>query len=125
MVLHLIAMFLSVRPTLLSSPAPPITFKVKLRNQQVEEESSVTLSCELSKPGLAAEWRRGLEVLKSGVRHQIRRREAVMELTVRNALLEDSGVYCCVYGDALTTANLTVTRKDSSVYRRLCDSLGI
>jgi hypothetical protein len=81
---------------------------------QVEEESSVTLSCELSRPGLAAEWRRGLEVLKSGLRHQVRRREGVMELTVRNALLEDSGVYCCVYGDALTTANLTVTRKETA-----------
>ena len=80
----------------------------------MEEESTVTLSCELSKPGLAGEWRRGVEVLRSGPRQQIRRREGVMELTLRNALLEDSGVYCCVYGDALTTATLTVTRKESA-----------
>ncbi|KAK0155211.1 Obscurin [Merluccius polli] len=89
--------------------APPVTFKVKLRNQQVEEENSVTLSCELSKPGLAAEWRKGVELLKNGLKYQIKKREGVTELTIRNALLEDTGIYCCVYGDVVTTANVTVT----------------
>lgn len=77
----------------------------------MEEENSVTLSCELSKPGLACEWRKGEELLKSGVKYQMKKRESVMELTIRNALLEDTGVYSCVYGDAVTTANVTVTRK--------------
>ncbi|KAJ3599333.1 hypothetical protein NHX12_033296 [Muraenolepis orangiensis] len=93
----------------LTVQAPPVTFKVKLRNQQVEEENSVTLSCELSKPGLAAEWRKGEELLKSSLRYQIKRRDGVMELTIRTALLEDTGVYRCVYGDAVTTADVTVT----------------
>ena len=109
--IHCIVIFLSIICPMLSSTAPPVTFKVKLRNQQVEEENSVTLSCELSKPGLAAEWRKGVELLKNGLKYQIKKREGCTELTIKNALLEDTGVYCCVYGDVVTTANVTVTGK--------------
>lgn len=97
--------------TCLLSPAPPITFKVKLKNQEVEEENSVTLFCELSKPGLTAEWRKGEELLKNGVRYQIRKREATMELTIRKAVLEDTGFYSCVYAEAKTTATVNITGK--------------
>ncbi|KAM8873968.1 obscurin isoform 3-T3 [Spinachia spinachia] len=93
----------------LTVKAPPITFKTKLRNQQVEEENGVTLNCELSKPGLAAEWRKGQELLKNNFKYQIRNRNSSMELTIKNAQLEDSGLYSCVYGDAKTTANITIT----------------
>ncbi|XP_038857003.1 obscurin-like [Salvelinus namaycush] len=93
----------------LTVKAPPITFKVKLKNQEVEEENSVTLFCELSKPGLTAEWRKGEELLKNGVRYQIRKREATMELTIRKAVLEDTGFYSCVYAEAKTTATVNIT----------------
>ncbi|KAL7396811.1 hypothetical protein ABVT39_012149 [Epinephelus coioides] len=89
--------------------APPITFKTKLRNQQVEEENSVTLNCELSKPGLPVEWRKGQELLKSNFKYQIKNRNSSMELTIKNAQLEDSGLYSCIYGDTKTTANITIT----------------
>nr|XP_033478166.1 obscurin-like isoform X11 [Epinephelus lanceolatus] len=89
--------------------APPITFKTKLRNQQVEEENSVTLNCELSKPGLPVEWRKGQELLKSNFKYQIKNRNSNMELTIKNAQLEDSGLYSCIYGDTKTTANITIT----------------
>ncbi|KAM4629824.1 obscurin [Polymixia lowei] len=93
----------------LTVKAPPITFKVKLRNQQVEEENSLTMSCELSKPGLAVEWRKEEELLKNGLKYQIKKRDSVMELTIRNALLEDTGNYSCIYGDIRTTASVTIT----------------
>lgn len=93
--------------------APPITFKTKLKNEQVEEENSVTLSCELSKPGLAVEWRKGQEVLKNNFKYQIKNRNSVMELTIKNAQLEDSGLYSCIYSDIKTTSNVTITRKGS------------
>ncbi|XP_026016073.1 obscurin isoform X7 [Astatotilapia calliptera] len=89
--------------------APPVTFKTKLRNQQVEEENSLTLSCELSKPGLAVEWRKGEELLRNNFKHQMKNRNSVMELTIKNAQLEDSGLYSCFYGDVKTTANVTIT----------------
>ncbi|KAM6963087.1 obscurin [Aplochiton taeniatus] len=93
----------------LTVKAPPVMFKTKLRNQQVEEENSVTLSCELSKPGLAVEWKKGEELLKMGVKYQIKKRDAVMELTIRKAVLEDAGFYSCVHGDVKTTANVNIT----------------
>ncbi|XP_061739065.1 obscurin isoform X2 [Nerophis ophidion] len=89
--------------------APPIMFKTKLKNQQVEEESSVTLTCELSKPGLAVEWRKGQELLKNNFKYQIKNRNSMLELTIKNIQLEDSGVYSCVYGDVKTIANIDVT----------------
>ncbi|KAK9519341.1 hypothetical protein VZT92_022077 [Zoarces viviparus] len=93
----------------LTVKAPPITFKTKLRNQQVEEENSVTLNCELSKPGLAVEWRKGQELLKNDFKYQIKNRNSSMELTIKNVQLEDSGLYSCVCGDVKTTANITIT----------------
>ncbi|CAB1324596.1 unnamed protein product, partial [Coregonus sp. 'balchen'] len=93
----------------LTMKAPPVTFKVKLKNLEVEEENSVTLFCELSKPGLTAEWRKGEELLKNGVKYQIKKREATMELTIRNAVLEDTGFYSCFYAEAKTTATVNIT----------------
>ncbi|XP_029355302.1 obscurin isoform X2 [Echeneis naucrates] len=93
----------------LTVKAPPIMFKTKLRNLQVEEENSMTLSCELSKPGLSVEWRKGDELLKNNFKYQIKNRNGVMELTIKNAQLEDSGLYSCTYGDAKTTAYVTIT----------------
>nr|XP_046157554.1 obscurin isoform X4 [Oncorhynchus gorbuscha] len=93
----------------LTVTAPPVTFKVKLKNQEVEEENSATLFCELSKPGLTAEWRKGEELLKNGIKYQIKKREAAMELTIRNAVLEDTGFYSCVYAEAKTTATVNIT----------------
>lgn len=77
----------------------------------MEEEKSVSLSCELSKPGLAVEWRKGQELLKNNFKYQIKNRTSIMELTIKNTQLEDSGLYSCIYGDAKTTANVTITRK--------------
>ena len=71
----------------------------------------MTLSCELSKPGLAVEWRKEEERLKNNFKYQIKNRNSIMELTIKNSQLEDSGLYSCVYGDAKTTANVTITRK--------------
>ncbi|KAK7889482.1 hypothetical protein WMY93_025042 [Mugilogobius chulae] len=93
----------------LTVKSPPVTFKTKLKNQQVEEENSLTLSCELSKPGLSVEWRKGEEILKNNFKYQIKNREITKELIIKNAQLDDSGLYSCTYGDVKTTANITIT----------------
>lgn len=86
----------------------------------MEEESSVMLSCELSKPGLEVEWRRGQELLKNNFKYQIKSRSGVMELTIKNTQLADSGLYSCSYRDVKTSANLNVTGEEYLSKTRVC-----
>uniref|UniRef100_A0A3B4AFZ6 Ig-like domain-containing protein n=1 Tax=Periophthalmus magnuspinnatus TaxID=409849 RepID=A0A3B4AFZ6_9GOBI len=98
----------------LSKKGVPVQWQrngTRLKNQQVEEENNLTLSCELSKPGLNVEWRKGEEILKSNFKYQIKNRESIKELIIKNAQLDDTGLYSCTYGDVKTIANITITRK--------------
>lgn len=76
---------------------------------QAEEGSNVLLRCELSKPGIPVEWRKGHELLKNGVKYQIRKRETTLELLIWKPAPEDSGVYSCVCADQMTSATVKIT----------------
>lgn len=71
----------------------------------------MVLRCELSKPGIPVEWRKGEEPLRNGVRFQVRRRETTLELLIWKPVPEDSGVYSCVCADQRTSANVKITGK--------------
>ncbi|KAK1896764.1 Obscurin [Dissostichus eleginoides] len=86
----------------------PVTFRQKLRNVQVEEGQSVSLSCELSKAGVSVQWRLAGDLLQSGEKFQMKQREACVELTIREAEPEDSGVYSCVCREQKTKATVKV-----------------
>ncbi|XP_029561103.1 obscurin isoform X15 [Salmo trutta] len=88
--------------------AQPVTFKYKLQRQEAEEGGSVTLHCELSKPAVPVEWRKGTQVLKSGEKYQMKQKESVSELLISKVVPEDSGDYSCVCGDQKTTASLKI-----------------
>ncbi|XP_052332721.1 obscurin-like isoform X9 [Oncorhynchus keta] len=88
--------------------ALPVTFKHKLESQEAEEGGSVTLHCELSKPGVHVEWRKGTQVLKSGEKYQMKQKESVSELLISKVVPEDSGDYSCVCGEQKTTASLKI-----------------
>ncbi|XP_030258915.1 obscurin isoform X9 [Sparus aurata] len=92
----------------LSVKAQPVTFKQKLEGQEAEEGTSVTLRCEISKPGAFVEWKKGTQVLKSGEKYQLKQKASVNELLINKVVPEDSGDYSCVCGDQTTTANLSV-----------------
>lgn len=55
------------------------------------------------------EWRKGSEVLKNGVKHQIRRRETTLELLIWKPVPEDSGLYSCVCAAKMTSATVKIT----------------
>lgn len=76
---------------------------------EAEEGNSVTLRCELSKPGISVEWRKAAELLRTGDKYQTRQRDCVVELVIRKALPEDSGVYSCVCKDQKTAAIVSIT----------------
>ncbi|KAI7798029.1 putative obscurin, partial [Triplophysa rosa] len=92
----------------LTVKVPPITFKVKLKNQEVEEENMLALHCELSKAGCPVEWRKGEELLGSGCKYQIREYDVTRELIIMKAMPEDSGVYSCICGEQKTKATIKV-----------------
>uniref|UniRef100_A0A3Q3L999 Ig-like domain-containing protein n=1 Tax=Labrus bergylta TaxID=56723 RepID=A0A3Q3L999_9LABR len=81
----------------------PPSFKLPLTDQEATEGNSMVLHCELDKPALAVEWRRGTELLRNGDKYQMRKKD-----------LLDSGSYTCQAGSAETTA--TVTVKGLSVF---------
>lgn len=93
---------------LLCLSALPIVFKQKLKNVQVEEGHNITLCCEISKPGVPVEWRLGGDLLEHGDKHQIKQRGSVLELSIRDAVPEDSGVYTCVCRERRTKSTVKV-----------------
>lgn len=88
--------------------AIPITFKQKLKNQEVVEEGSVTLRCELSKAGVPVEWRKEAQLLKEGEKYQMRQEGRAAEMSIRGVTLADGGEYNCSVGTAVTAAEIQV-----------------
>ena len=85
-----------------------MTFKEKLESQEAEEGTNLTLRCEISKPGVQVEWKKGTQVLKSGEKYQMKQKDTVNELLINKVVPDDSGDYSCVCGDQRTTASLNV-----------------
>ncbi|XP_067109219.1 obscurin [Osmerus mordax] len=99
--------------------ALPVTIKQKLQSQEAEEGGSVTLQCELSKPGLPVEWRKGTQQLKSGGKYQMKQEASVSELLISKVAPEDSGEYSCVFGDLKTTASIKIKALPPSFKQKL------
>lgn len=88
--------------------ALPAFFKNVLKNQETQEGNSISLQCELSKAGVPVEWWKGDEILRTGERYQLRKKDGTAELLIRKAQAEDSGVYRCVCGEQSTEAHIKV-----------------
>nr|XP_033505664.1 obscurin isoform X8 [Epinephelus lanceolatus] len=99
--------------------AQPVTFRQKLESQEAEEGASVTLHCELSKPGVPVEWKKGTQVLTSGEKYQMKQKASVTELVINKVVPEDSGDYSCVCGDQKTTASLKIKAQPVTFRQKL------
>ncbi|KTF73447.1 hypothetical protein cypCar_00026198, partial [Cyprinus carpio] len=88
--------------------ALPVVFKRELQNQELQEGESVTLRCELSKPGVPVVWRKGTEVISSGQKYIIKQVSSTVELKITDVKPEDAGDYVCDCGDNICTANIKV-----------------
>ncbi|CAL8234196.1 unnamed protein product, partial [Arctogadus glacialis] len=87
------------------------TFRLRLRSQEGEEGGSATLRCELSKKGVAVEWRRDEQVLTEEVsrgKYRMGQDGRAAQLTVLQLHLGDAGQYSCSVGEERTSAQLTV-----------------
>lgn len=83
-------------------------FQKELKSQDAIEGDDITMQCELSKPGVRVEWRKGGIVLQSSKKYGMTQKGCIQELCIRNLEPEDSGYYTCDAGDQLTTASLAV-----------------
>ncbi|XP_065114734.1 obscurin isoform X23 [Paramisgurnus dabryanus] len=88
--------------------ALPVVFKRELQSQECEEGDSVTLCCELSKPGVPVVWRKGTQVIHSGEKYYIKQAGPLVELKIVDLKPEDAGQYTCLCGDKKTTANIKI-----------------
>ncbi|XP_069366641.1 obscurin isoform X41 [Paralichthys olivaceus] len=90
----------------------PVFFRKELKNEDAIEGDDSTLRCEMSKPGICVEWRKGGIVLQPGKKYKMRQEGCIQELCISNLDPEDSGYYTCDAGDQLTTASLAVQVKE-------------
>lgn len=86
----------------------PAFFQKELKNQEAVEGEHITLRCELSKPGVTVQWRKGGVVLQSGRKYTMKQDGHVQELRIHYLDPEDNGYYTCDAGAQLTTASVTV-----------------
>lgn len=91
----------------------PVFFRKELKNQDAIEGDDITLCCELSKPGVRVEWRKGGMVLQPCKKFEMRQEGCIQDLCIHNLVPEDSGYYTCDAGDQLTTASLAVQGSQS------------
>ncbi|KAM3929260.1 obscurin, partial [Leptodactylus fuscus] len=88
--------------------ALPVRFKQDLKDAHVEEGSSVTLSCEVTKADAHVIWKKGVTILQANDKYEFRQKETIVELVVHNVQSEDSGTYTCDTGDQQTSARVKV-----------------
>ncbi len=83
-------------------------FSEELQNQEAEEGKTVTLHCELSKPGVSVQWKKGTVLLKASKKYEIKQDGCELQLQINELTAQDSGAYKCCVGNLVTTASLVV-----------------
>ncbi|XP_052452032.1 obscurin-like isoform X7 [Carassius gibelio] len=95
--------------------ALPVVFTHELQNLECDEGGSSTLSCELSKPGVPVQWKKGSRVIQSGGKYDIRQIASKVELKITDFKPEDEGDYTCVCGDKATTAHVKIKEPEITI----------
>lgn len=93
--------------------ALPVNFKEELKNQEKSKGETARLCCKLSK-AVAVQWKKGADDLTHGGKYEMKQRDTLCELLVKDLKVEDSGEYSCVCGEQKTTATVKVSGMESS-----------
>ena len=99
----------------LVSSEHPLRFQEELQGKEVEEGDTVLLCCELSKPGVPVEWRKGRVLLRPGGKYEMRQDGCEVQLRIHDVSPQDKGDYTCSAGDVQTTAIVKVKGMTNAV----------
>lgn len=82
-------------------------------NQEKSKGETARLCCKLSK-AVAVQWKKGSDDLTHGGKYEMKQRDTLCELLVKDLKVEDSGEYSCVCREQKTTATVKVSGMESS-----------
>ncbi|KAG9472588.1 hypothetical protein GDO78_018425 [Eleutherodactylus coqui] len=99
--------------------APPIHFKHGLKNENATESERLVLHCELSKPDVCVEWKKGQTLLQGSEKYILRQEGSIAELVITDLCENDAGIYSCVHGDQETSSTVNVTALPPKFKREL------
>lgn len=94
----------------------PVTFVKALHSLELQEGGTAHLSCEVSKPDVPVEWKKGTSVIRSSQKCSIKQEGTVHTLVIHDLNRADSGEYSCHTADGKTTARLEVKGMISSLH---------
>ncbi|KAK7123435.1 hypothetical protein R3I93_021760 [Phoxinus phoxinus] len=97
----------------------PVTFKKKLVDVTVQEQDTVRLEVELSKPSTDVKWMKNGVVLQQGGNLEIHVEGVKQTLVLKSVAYADRGHYSCETLDDKTQAKLTVEIKKIQVVKGL------
>uniref|UniRef100_A0A8V1A4K7 non-specific serine/threonine protein kinase n=1 Tax=Gallus gallus TaxID=9031 RepID=A0A8V1A4K7_CHICK len=92
----------------LTVQAAPITFVKALHSLELQEGGTAHLCCEVSRPDVPVQWKKGTSVIHSSQKCSIKQDGNVHTLVIHNLDCGDSGEYSCHTADGKTTASLEV-----------------
>lgn len=94
-------------------------FSKELQNQEAVEGKTVTLICELSKPGVSVQWKKGAVILKPCKKYEIKQDGHQLQLQIHEVTAQDSGVYKCCAGSLATNCSIKATGTDIILVKHL------
>lgn len=77
----------------------------------MEEGTVALLCCEISKPGVSVQWKKGALLLEPGEKYEIKQDGCELQLKIHDLRSFDSGSYKCCAGVLITTASILVKGK--------------
>lgn len=87
---------------------------------EAEEGETAFLCCELSKPVVQVQWKKGTVLLRPGIKYEMKQNSCELEFQINDLKCGDSGVYKCCVGSLETKANILVKGKEHKSSRIMC-----